>query len=495
MTENEERWVPARLIPITGLKRTEEQEQRASSALLAVLGAVREFSRDLLKPLGAPAGAVSTYTEVPFRVDGKPVRVDGLVRVTRGKVAWDLLIEVKTGKSNQNREQVETYLDVARQQNFKGGLLTISNEIAPLGQHPVAVDKRKYRTVPLHHMSWFRILSVAIRVKEHRGVSDPDQAWILGELIRYLQHENSGATAFTDMGKGWPVVRDAVRAGTLRSVDAGTTQVCQRWDQLIQYIALTLGASLGEDVTPVVRRAHRDDPELRTKSLIEALAGTGRLEANLSIPSVLAPLRVEADLRTLSGEVSIEVPAPALAQSTARVNWLLRQLRDAPADARVDAMFVQSRATTSELVGSLRGNPKLLIEPVAKPPRSFVVTLSRSVGGNRAAGRNSFISSMTSLVDEFHATISASLQPWTPPKKPASAPKSEGSDFPAPTRNDPAGDPPEEIGTGQSETERTPSESLGTPSGASGEPPGPPSLSSQPSSSHDTGSSVAPDQT
>lgn len=50
--------------------------------------------------------------------------------------------------------------------------------------------------------------------KEFRGVADPDQAWILGELIRYLEHPKSGAVEFTDMGPSWVPVRDAVATGT-----------------------------------------------------------------------------------------------------------------------------------------------------------------------------------------------------------------------------------------------------------------------------------------
>ena len=422
MPENEEQWEAARLIPVTGIKKAAEKEGRATSALLAVLGAVREFGREILRPLGAPAGTVTTYTEVPFTLNDQSVRVDGLVRVTRAKADWYLLLEVKTGTAQHDREQVERYLDVAKQQGFAGGLLTISNDIAPLGEHPVTVDRRKYRNVPLHHMSWFRILSTAIRVKEHRGVRDSDQAWILRELIRYLQHENSGATAFADMGPGWTTIREAARAGTLRPGDPGAVEVCQRWDQLIQYAALTLGASLGEDVTPHVTRAHREEPELRIRSLVEELSKSGRLSGDLRIPSVIAPLHIEADLRTMRGEVSIEVRAPELARSTSRVNWLLRQLRDAPADCRVDARFVRSRLTTSELVGSLRGDPHLLVDPVPNPPRAFVLTLARPVGGSRGAGRNSFINDLTALIAEFHATIAAGLDEWKPPRVKAAAP-------------------------------------------------------------------------
>ena len=48
----------------------------------------------------------------------------------------------------------------------------------------------------------------------HRGVDDPDQAWILGELIRYLEHPKSGAHDFHDMGGSWTSVRDSIIAGT-----------------------------------------------------------------------------------------------------------------------------------------------------------------------------------------------------------------------------------------------------------------------------------------
>lgn len=55
----------ARLIPTSGIKGAEEQERRATSALLAVLSAAREHGRSLLKPLGAPTGNISTYKKSP----------------------------------------------------------------------------------------------------------------------------------------------------------------------------------------------------------------------------------------------------------------------------------------------------------------------------------------------------------------------------------------------------------------------------------------------
>jgi hypothetical protein len=56
----EDHWQQARLIPTSGISGQEEAERRASSALLAVMGAVREFGLALVKPLGAPAGTIAT---------------------------------------------------------------------------------------------------------------------------------------------------------------------------------------------------------------------------------------------------------------------------------------------------------------------------------------------------------------------------------------------------------------------------------------------------
>lgn len=59
----DETWHRARLIPTSGINGQEEAERRATSALLAVIYAVREFGVALLRPLGAPGGTVETFIE------------------------------------------------------------------------------------------------------------------------------------------------------------------------------------------------------------------------------------------------------------------------------------------------------------------------------------------------------------------------------------------------------------------------------------------------
>jgi hypothetical protein len=114
----EESWNAARLIPTSGISGADEQERRATSALLAVLSAVKEFSRAILAPLGAPAGQVECFIEVPFKVADTTVYPDGLVRVTRGQRSWAALVEVRTGNNDLKTEQLKTYLDIARDSDY-----------------------------------------------------------------------------------------------------------------------------------------------------------------------------------------------------------------------------------------------------------------------------------------------------------------------------------------------------------------------------------------
>ncbi len=135
-------WQAARLFSISGVGAAEEQEKRATSTLLATMLAVRTFARGITSRFGAPAGAVETFLEVGFQLGQRTVIPDSVIRVARAGRIWTALLETKTGTGQLRRDQVENYLDVARQQGFDA-VITLSNEIAPTaGKHPVAVDPR-----------------------------------------------------------------------------------------------------------------------------------------------------------------------------------------------------------------------------------------------------------------------------------------------------------------------------------------------------------------
>lgn len=415
----EQSWHEARLIPTSGINGAEEQERRATSALLAVISAVREYNRALLKPLGAPSGSIECYIEVPFVLGEKRLYPDGLIRVSRGTKSWTALVEVKTGGNVLATEQLENYLDISREQGFDA-VVTISNEIPAIaGQHPTKVDKRKLRKVALHHLSWSQVLAEAVLQKEFRGVADPDQAWILGELIRYLEHSRSGALEFDDMGESWTSVRDAVAAGTLRPSDKGISTVVGRFDALLRFVSLSLGRRLGTEVVPVLTRKELSDPSLRAQALTQQLCNGGQMSGSIRIPDTVGPLVVTADLRAGRITCHVDIEAPREGRPTTRVNWLVRQLKNAPDEVRVECYAAYSRGSSAaELLGTVRETPATLIADPAKEIRSFRVATSTTLGTKRARGRGAFIDSVLTAVDSFYAEVLGDLKAWSaaPPR-------------------------------------------------------------------------------
>lgn len=440
----EDAWHRARLIPTTGIGGQDEQEQRATSALFAVVFAVPAFGRALLSRVGAPVGRTRTFTEVSFRdADDKVLRPDGAIVVERGQKKWRALVEVKTGGAALDPNQVVAYLDLARSRGFDA-VITISNEITSgPAVSPVAVDGRRLRRVALWHLSWWQILTDAVLEHQHHGVSDPDQAWILGELIAYLMHERSGAGGFEDMGDKWVQVRDSARQRTLRAGDPGVKDVASRWEQSIEYLALGLRQDLGREVTPVWPK--KLDEAARTEALVRGLVDEGRLTASIRVPDAVAPIDLEADLRTRQLTTSVEVAAPREGRPKTQVNWLTRQLKDAPDALRIDGRFVSARDTTSEQLKVVLERPERLLLPSdpKREVRSFTLALSRELGAKRGSGAGSFVGETKRQALDFYRVIVQQIRPWAPraPQLPSSPSVEQPDAADTPARSGPSTDP------------------------------------------------------
>ena len=407
----------ARLVPVSGIANDIEAEQRATSAFLAVLSIVRDLSIDLLSPLGASRAqraVVETFTEVRYKLDGKVMQPDGLIRISYANATWSALVEVKTSDNVLSADQVNMYWDLAREQRVNH-VLTISNEIGPMpGIHPTPGLKFKSNsTVQVSHLSWPAILTTAIRAKEHRGVSDPEQAWILNELIRYLEHPASGALAFGDMGPNWVEVRDGVRARTLNRRDDSVNDVAARFDQLLRFAALKLGSEIGHDVTPVLALAQRD-PKARLGYLADRLAKDGVLDGALRIPNTAGDVTVTADLRSQQVIIALEVDAPDDRGGKARATWLVSQLKDAPGTIQVEAFAKGARMPTTVTMATLRADRSAVIDQQGRDPVRFHLVARTAMGQGRKAGGRSpgFIDTVLDLVTSFYESVVQPISPW-----------------------------------------------------------------------------------
>ena len=371
----EESWHEARLIPTSGINGADEQERRATSALLAVVSAVQRVRT-------GTGQAARCAVPAPSRPTSRSRSSSAKASCTRTASSASAAVPApgprwwrsRPAPTHSRPSSSRTTSTSPKEQGYDA-VLTISNEIpAVAGQHPTKVDKRKLRKVALHHLSWTQVLAEAVMEKEFRGVADPDQAWILGELIRYLEHSRSGALEFEDMGETWVAVRDAVAAGTLRATDKGIADVVARFDALLRFASLRLGRQLGTEVVPVLSRKEQADPTLRAQALTTMLCQTGQLSGAIRIPDTVGQLVVTADLRASKVTCHVDVDAPREGRPTTRVNWLVRQLKAAPDSVRVETFNSHGRGSSAaELLGAVRENPAVLVvdpdqgDPVVPP--------------------------------------------------------------------------------------------------------------------------------
>ena len=264
-------------------------------------------------------------------------------------------------------------------------------------------------------MSWTMILAEAVKEHTHRGVDDPEQAWILNELIRYLEHPNSGALAFSDMGANWTAVRDGAREGTLDRRDRAVVEVCQRWDQLLRYAALKLGVEIGSEVQEVIPKAHRDDVQQRNRAFVESVCDDGTLSGTLRVPDTIADMTVTADLRARLVTTSAGFDAPRDRGGRARVTWLTRQLRETEGSLIVETYARGARAPVVATLEQLLQDPKAGLGESRKDPVRFRVLRRSEMGhGRRSARKPGFIDGILDAVTVFYGDVLQNLRAVTP---------------------------------------------------------------------------------
>jgi hypothetical protein len=432
-------WTPARLIPTAGIRGQAEQESRATSALLAVLSAVPAFAQRFLRAMEAPGGRVHAYSEVRLKgKDGKTHIPDGAIVVERAGKRWSCLIEVKTAAARLEADQVHRYLDMARHHGFEG-VLTLSNDIvADPDALPFKLNGQKRGKLIVRHISWWQVLTEAVIQHRFRGIEDPDQAWILGELIRYLTDERSGASGFEGMGPDWVRLRDGARNGTLRSSDPEASAVAARWEQLLEFLCLNLSQELGVAVRRI--RPRRKSPRDRLEEAVAVLGSEGRLSGAIRVPDAVGPIEIEADLRSRRLTTSVGIDAPRdRKRPTARINWLLRQLKEAPDELRIDVRYPRRREGQSALLGESRDEPGRLLLP-SDPrcePSSFQLAQSGPIGTKGGRGDGSFVDETCKQTTRFYRDLVQGLrapQPKAPqlseeasPSPPQETEQSEGA--------------------------------------------------------------------
>lgn len=413
----------ARLIPVIADTR---KEQRAASVFLSTLSAVPDYAERLLASLGQRIGqrtTINSFTEIVFnnQPSDQNDRPDGLLVVDRGRSFWSALIEAKIGNAEIDQSQIERYLNLARN-NSVDAVITISNQFVARADHsPIAISKSFIRKADIYHWSWKFILTEAILLQSKAAISDPDQAFILREFIRFLSHSSIGVSGFTQMPTAWKNVGTQLQSGaSLNRNSMDVIEVVKGWHQEIRDLTLRMSHHLSVDVNTRLSRTHGSDASLRLKDDCEQLAERNVLRADLQVPDAAADIVVVADLKTRTIRVGMEVGAPQDKQRTsARINWLLRQLKEADSDNLFVRIIWPSRAR--DTICSLEELREGLPESVAssnQTPRAFEVFYV-TTDARRFSGRRTFIEELESAVPDFYGSVGQYLQSWRPkPPKP-----------------------------------------------------------------------------
>jgi hypothetical protein len=401
---------PARLIPVSGIKGSLDQEQRTASALLAVMRGVPELTYSLLKEHGAINGEVETFIEPEFKVSTKKIRPDGLIQISRGKRIWRAIFEFKTGKNQLEANQINQYLELAKQEKIDA-LITVSNQVLDAtSSHPTfGVDSRRLRTTKLVHLSWLEIITECIILSEHTGVEDSERDWILKELIRFLQSDASGASEFNDMGTNWTSVRDNIKNGITKRPDEAVIDVVTKFQNLIRYCAMTLAAKSGVNASEVIHSSAKSDGKKFLQNEAIKLISDKSIKGTIRIPGAAADLNILADLSAGITHCYFNIPAPSEGRNKAKINWLLRQYKNAPKGAMISVWYKRSRTfeTAVNLSDLKAGSVEIPLEN-GKEIATFRIDVVRTSGSKRGRGQGAFIDS---ILEQVEFTYEQALQP------------------------------------------------------------------------------------
>jgi hypothetical protein len=411
----------ARLIPTLA---DSSKEARTTSIFLAALMAVPPFARLVMGSAGLRLGKlarIECYTEVVLLDDstGGRGRPDGLITVSTGRQQWRALVEAKCGNAVLEDTQVESYLEIARR-NKIDAVITISNQLAALPtHHPLTRIKRSPKGPALFHWSWMYLLTEATLLisQSPKEFDDPEQRYILSEVVRFFRHPNSGVARFDRMNAEWKDVVAAVQnRATLARTSPEVINTVASWHQAQRNICLQLSRKLGRNVELSLSRNHKDDPDARLRDDCETLTGEGQLTFTVNVPDAAAPIKITADLARRNITCSISLDAPQDRKSTAaRVNWLTRQIQETTNENIQLRATWPGRATPTQIgLARARENPDSLQNPNSSTPvNSLEVLMIHDIAGD--FGRNAkFVERLESVLPEFYEQVALHLRAWVP---------------------------------------------------------------------------------
>lgn len=413
----------ARLIPTVA---DSKKEERATSSLLASFMVVPVFAREVFSGAGAPVGKrlkITCYTEVTFKSNdkGKRPRPDGLVVIHNGSKIWTALIESKIGNAELTNEQVEEYLEIAKQLGINA-VITISNQFATTPtHHPLTINKNKTRSVELYHFSWLSLKSKAVLLMGNNAVDDPEQAYILSELVRYLDHDSSGVSSLTKMSSKWKDICNSIQQGTSLSKNSEIVKSSvSDWHQLLRHLSLNLSMLIAQPVDIALSRAREKDSELNFAEDCDYLSKENKLVAEFTIPNAASKLAFSADLLRRTINISMKLEAPKdKSRATASINWITRQLKGENIEnVSIRAYWPKRIKMTVASLSEAIEDPTVLIPSGVSEIPTYLEVIRVIDLAAKFKGSKTFVEESSKGFPKFYQDVGQQLSQWV-----AKAPK------------------------------------------------------------------------
>ena len=422
----------ARLIPVGA---DSNKERKVTSTLLSTLMGVPEYARHMLGMVGCKVNSrskISCYTEVVFKdKQGKIVKIkdsdrpDGLIVVQTGKSIWSALIEAKVGNAELDTDQVERYLDLAKNQGVDA-VITISNQYANIPtHHPVKVNGNKTRSVGLYHWSWKSLLTEAVLHtddnKDLKDITDETQHFILNEFKRFLQHDSTGLNTITQMNKSWSLV---CSEGGLEKKSDDTVNAVASWHNLCRELTLDLSEETGTNVIQAIPRKYTTEKngyENMLKDDVSTLVQNGYVDSTFTIKDAASSLFVQANIegKFLTTTMTLRAPKDA---KTARssIGWVIKQLNKVElANTYVTACYAGKNTNKTVTLSKLLEDGYEAINDNNKNlPHSFDIYTKINLKLSELKGVKKFVEITRQSVFDYYAHIGQNLK-----KAPVSAPK------------------------------------------------------------------------
>ena len=414
---------PARLIPTIAQSRKEE---RLVSVLLGTLGVVHPLAKIVLDRCGqsiSKTTKVSSVTEVPLPdTQGQNKnRPDGLICVLKRGTRWTALLEAKVGTNAIEPEQIQRYADAARRFDIDA-IITLSNQLVPLPTHiPYTISKRLSNRMKFFHLSWVSILTDASILLRDRSAMNAEQAFVLNEMVHYFEHPNSGVKSFDLMNEEWPKLIQGIRNEQhFKRTSEEIKNTVSSWHQQERDLCLILSRRIGKPINIRMPKKHRDDPELRLRETSDILIESKELRSSFTVPNAAGDLDVTVNLQRRTVYCSMELKAPGdKKRASARINWLVRQLKEVDGtDVFIRTFWTSRGSQTQASLTEVLINPKCLMNEQKKAlPSRFEVVMVMDLAG-RFKGRIRFIEDIEKLVPEYYDRVGQHLRAWTPPPPP-----------------------------------------------------------------------------